>query len=141
MGQMGQMGGTTSFASSATTSTYNKGGGFGFAAPQGMGMARGGPTAMQFSSMGNAPPQYIPEAEVVHAAPVSAPMSMSPTDVSRVLDSLNLSKYGPLFEKEGVDGSLLLTLDDAALQEVGIDSSLARKKLLQWIENNRGPGK
>ena len=72
----------------------------------------------QVPMMNQVPPQYIPEAEVVHAALVGVGV-MSPTDVSRVLDSLNLSKYGPLFEKERIDGSLLLTLDDASLQEIG----------------------
>ena len=63
--------------------------------------------------------------------------SNSPADVGRVLSELNLAKYAASFEKEGVDGNLFLSLDDAALSELGVDSSLARKKIMQYIEQHR----
>ena len=57
-------------------------------------------------------------------------------DVVGVLSSLGLSDYAATFEKEGVDGNLLRMLDENALEELGVMSSLHRKKILSWIENN-----
>ena len=59
------------------------------------------------------------------------------TGVAEILDGLKLSQYAPLFEKGDVDTALLLTLDDDALEEIGVDSSLSRKKILQYIATNK----
>ena len=63
---------------------------------------------------------------------------MSSQDVANMLQELNLFEvYGSLFEKRNVDGAVLGVLDDAALPELGVTSSLDRKTILGWVIRNR----
>ncbi|GMH88003.1 hypothetical protein TrST_g12280 [Triparma strigata] len=106
---------------------------YGAPPPMNMGRGPGFPVA--------GAPQFA-EPEIPMAVAVPQPVvtdvdTMSPADVGRVLSELNLAKYAASFEKEGVDGNLFLSLDDAALSELGVDSSLARKKIMQYIEQHR----
>lgn len=113
----------------------------------------GAPAAMPFSMNRGEPEISIPVAPVAaEAYPVSdlsappaynsAPGSgaqypvTTTADVVGVLSSLGLSDYAATFEKEGVDGNLLRMLDENALQELGVMSSLHRKKIISWIKNN-----
>jgi hypothetical protein len=76
-----------------------------------------------------------PVAEIVRdePLPLNRFVQMSLVDVSGILKQLGLQDHCPSFEKAGVDGSVLVMLDESALVELGITSSLERKKLLGWI--------
>ena len=58
-------------------------------------------------------------------------------DISRVLDEMGLQQYSGRFLKEGIDGNIMRQLDDASLQELGVDSGLGRAKILGWINRHR----
>ncbi len=100
-----------------------------------------------FSSQPPPPPSYgmsmdreipVPVASVEAVPVMATPVSTTANDISSILSSIGCSKYSTAFEKQGVDRGLLLSLDESALVEIGVDSSLARKKILQYIQNNGG---
>lgn len=45
------------------------------------------------------------------------------------LEQNNLSKHCPVFQEWGMDGDLLLEVDDGVLKEMGISSAVDRKKI------------
>ena len=45
------------------------------------------------------------------------------------LEQNNLSKYCAVFQEWGMDGDLLLEVDDGILKEMGISSAVDRKKI------------
>lgn len=50
------------------------------------------------------------------------------------LRSTSLGEWATIFEEHDIDGALLVALDDEILQEMGVASKLARKKLLTRIQ-------
>jgi len=52
------------------------------------------------------------------------------TLVKMVLDALGLEKHADTFEREEIDFSMLLQLDDGDLRELGLQTMGARKKLI-----------
>ena len=54
--------------------------------------------------------------------------------VLQLLDTLKLSGYSEAFRKEGINGDLLLALDDPTLQQdLGISSRLHRISIMRFI--------
>lgn len=69
-----------------------------------------------------------------------SPGKLSVADVQRLLTALNLQQYSKAFRDEQVDGGLLLELDDSSLQsDLGMKSSLHRKKLLRTMQGRGAP--
>ncbi|XP_013379306.1 ankyrin repeat and SAM domain-containing protein 6 [Lingula anatina] len=63
-------------------------------------------------------------------------------DLGGILKKLSLERYQPIFEEQEVDMEAFLTLSDADLQELGIDSNEPRKQILSAIsELNSGKGR
>ena len=65
---------------------------------------------------------------------VKSLLDYSVQDVQNVLNtSLGLSHLCLAFEKANVDGALLKVMDDESLKELGVSSSMERKKILAWV--------
>lgn len=62
---------------------------------------------------------------------------MTSNEVHGVLAELGLQNYSANFEKAGVDGGMLSVMDDSSLSELGVSSSLDRKRILGWIANQK----
>ena len=76
----------------------------------------------------------------VPSAVVSAPTRQhSAREVAGIVAGMGslAAKYSDLFEKQGVDGPLFFMLDEKSLEELGVDSSLARKKIMSWIAEHK----
>lgn len=78
--------------------------------------------------------------EFAGQAPLSRTISpiISPTattDLSTILNQLDLSKFIPNFEQQEVDYQTFLTLTDSDLKEIGIKTLGPRKKILSAIQN------
>ena len=54
-----------------------------------------------------------------------------------ILSELGCAEYAANFEKEGVDGGIFMILDESSLTELGVDSSLKRKKILRWMHDHQ----
>lgn len=55
-------------------------------------------------------------------------------DVCEWLKNNNMTQYVDMFKMEGVDGGLLADLDEEALQDLGVEKSIHRKKILRKIK-------
>jgi len=68
-------------------------------------------------------------------------MDFSVEEVCTVLSNeAGLAKqYVEAFRVNRVDGALLNIVDEDALKELGIDSSLERKKVIAWVMKHRAP--
>jgi hypothetical protein len=61
--------------------------------------------------------------------------AMTTEEVLDMLDTLKISQYRDIFESEGINGALLVELNDTDLEkDLGIISSLHRKKLMLAIQ-------
>ena len=56
--------------------------------------------------------------------------TMTTAEVVQWLEEIGLGEYKELFEKEGVNGSLLAELEMDDLEEMGVSKKYHRKKLL-----------
>ncbi|KAJ7360452.1 hypothetical protein OS493_015553 [Desmophyllum pertusum] len=74
------------------------------------------------------------EAGVVQNQAQERLKDMSVSDVSKWLTKLGLSEYVERFTEEWIDGNMLLELDTEMMQDLGISSSLHRKKLTMFIQ-------
>ncbi|KAM3143525.1 hypothetical protein pb186bvf_004287 [Paramecium bursaria] len=63
------------------------------------------------------------------------PRRWTQSDVDQWLDFIGLGGLQPTFSKNAIDGACLEVLNDDDLTELGIDSNVKRKKLIQWIQN------
>ena len=55
-----------------------------------------------------------------------------------MLDKINMKKYQDKFAQEGIDGALLLDIEETTLEtELGITSKLDRVKLMKIIRGER----
>ena len=55
-------------------------------------------------------------------------------DVCEWLKNNNMTQYVDMFKMESVDGGLLADLDEEALQDLGVEKSIHRKKILRKIK-------
>lgn len=59
--------------------------------------------------------------------------------IARVLESIDHSKYLPLFIEHEIDYQTFLSLEDADLKELGIKALGSRKKILSVIKDLQRP--
>ena len=71
------------------------------------------------------------------AQTTAAPTADVPKDVPALFAQLKISKYVQGFIDEDVDIPLLMTLDMNELEELGVTSSLHRKKIMRWIQDQK----
>ena len=64
-------------------------------------------------------------------------LDMTVLDVLDVLKVLGLGQYVSSFEKNGIDGGMLLVMDDSTLVELGIQSGIDRKRVLAYVAKHR----
>jgi SAM domain (Sterile alpha motif) len=81
--------------------------------------------------------EYQVQALDKHNSDESDSKSLLISGISRVLESIDHSKYLPLFIEHEIDYQTFLALEDGDLKELGIKALGSRKKILSMIRECR----
>ena len=72
------------------------------------------------------------------ASSFSHTATLSPLQVTQLLQKMNMAQYQDRFAQSAVDGSILLDIDAYVLEtELGVSNKLDRVKLMNIIEGKR----
>lgn len=84
------------------------------------------------------PNRVLVPATLMISAPGKISTRSTPVDVAQAMElDPELAGFSPYFVEHSVDGSVLLALDNAMLQDMGIENADDQTRILAWVEKVR----